>query len=1081
MKKNIILYSVFFILLFFQSGLRAQVTTSVLSGTVRGNDKKALQGATVTVSYPEAGISKIAATKSDGSFFIPNLRVGGPYSVGVTYSGFAPKTVSDIYLNLGQNLSVEIALEPAAAALTAVTVSGGSRIFNDERTGASTNISSRMIRQLPTISRSADDYTRLTPSASPTYNGTSFAGRNGQYNNISLDGAVFNNPFGLDAPTPGGQTNAQPISLDAIEQIQVNIAPYDVTQSGFTGAGVNTVTKSGTNKFTGTVYGFYRNNSMTGHKVDGTKFTVPTLRHLQAGASFGGAIKKNKLYYFVNFETEQREDEQSAYVAQNTGNKGGLTTARVLQADLDSVSSILRRRFGYSTGPYQGFNLKQTNYKWLAKLDWIINSNHSLSFTYNGLDATQEKPAHPNAVNRRGPDAITLQFRNSGYQMVNRLHSFGLEVKSSFGSSYANKLRAVYTTFRDTRNPFSSPFPVLNITKYNVPYIVAGHEPFSINNVLNQDALQLTDNFTVILARHTITAGASYEQFKFGNSFNITGYGPAIFGGIDINDFITKVPTGGNVIFGAYPLDVDVAYARKRAAADQWTWYYLTVGQLSSYLQDEWKVAKNLKVTYGVRIDKPLYFPSKASFRSPNNNQDGSFAGTYITGSPTLPNKDNLVLYDADGKRVANGPGREIDNTRMPSGKPLFSPRLGFNWDVNGSSRLQVRGGTGLFTGRFPFVWLGNAVGNPFSGYYDVTSHNFKWPQVFRTNIGTDYKLPSGTILTADIAYTKDVNAMMVRDYGLGTPAGRLNSGTGDTRSVYLKADKGATGTYVFTNTGVGSSFNLTLQAQQSFKKGLYVTGSYNYLIAKDASSISAEISGDAFDRNPVLGNANLAISSPSLYGNTHRFVLAGIKQFDYGEDNRFSTTISLFSNWTSGNRFSYVYGGDVNNDGSPFNDLLYVPTAAEIGRMGFTTLTDALGKDQNAAAQGAALEAFIGQDKYLSSHRGQYTGKYAGVTPWYSQLDLRILQDFRFAAGKSRRTVQFSLDFVNLGNLVSSKWGLRKYASTTGYYQPLTFTGIDATSKAVYQFDPLQRTTYTTSPDLPSRWQMQVGLRYIF
>ncbi|HTI07895.1 MAG TPA: carboxypeptidase regulatory-like domain-containing protein [Puia sp.] len=1069
-----------FLFFCFSLTINAQVTTSTLSGTVKNEAGKPMAGATVKISFPEAGINKSLVTKSDGSFTVPNLRVGGPYTVLVSFAGYAPKTESEVYLSLGETSSVDVNMEPSAAQLKEVVITGRSKIFDDQRTGASTNISSRLIRQLPTISRSADDYTRLTPSASPTYNGISFAGRNGQYNNFSLDGAVFNNPFGLDAPTPGGQTNAQPISLDAIDQIQVNIAPYDVTQSGFTGAGVNTVTRSGSNTTSGTIYGFYRNTGMTGHKVDGTSFTVPTLNHIQAGASLGGAIKKNKLFYFLNFETEQRKDEESAYRAQNASNVGQLTTSRVLEKDLDSVSAILGRRFGYVTGPYQGFNLKQVNYKWLGKIDWVINDVHSLSFTYNGLDATQEKPAHPNAINRRGPDAITLQFRNSGYQMVNRLHSFGLELKSNFGGSYANKFRAVYTTFRDHRNPFSTPFPALNITKFGVPYIVAGHEPFSINNVLNQDALQLTDNFNIILPKHTITIGGSYEQFKFGNSFNLTGYGATLFSGIDINDFITKVPNGGNVVFGAYPLDVDVNYAKNRAAAGLWTWYYLTVGQASFYAQDEWKPAKDLKITYGLRVDKALYFPSKARYSSPNVNADGTYAGTMLTGSPTVPNSDNLKLFDPNGNPVKNGPGQEIDNTRMPSGKVLFSPRLGFNWNVNGTNTAQIRGGTGLFTGRFPFVWLGNAIGNPFTGYYNVTARNFKWPQIWRSNVGVDYKLPSGTILTVDIAYSKDVNAMMVRDYGLGTPTGHLNSGTGDTRSVYLAADKGNTSTYVFTNTKIGSSFDASIQFQQTFGKGWYLTGSYNYLVAKDASSISAEISGDAFDRNPVLGNSNIAVSSPSLYGNTHRFVLAAIKKFDYGKG-KYATTVSLFSNWTSGNRFSYVYGGDVNNDGSAFNDLMYIPTQAEIGNMNFTTLTDAEGHSQNGAAQGAALEAFIQQDKYLSKHRGQYSGKYAGVTPWFSQADMRILQDFYFKHGSKTQTVQVSLDIVNIGNLISSKWGLRKYASTTGYFQPMTYGGVDGNGKAVYQFDPSQTSTFTTSPDLPSRWQMQVGLRYIF
>ncbi|MGI8581428.1 MAG: hypothetical protein ACR2KX_04515 [Chitinophagaceae bacterium] len=448
-------------------------------------------------------------------------------------------------MELGQNTALDFVLASKSVALENVAISGRSKIFDNKRTGASTNISSRQLRQMPTISRSADDFTRLTPSASATFNGTSFTGRNGQYNNYSLDGAVFNNPFGLDAPTPGGQTNSQPVSLDAIDQIQVNIAPYDVTQAGFTGAGINTVTKSGTNTFSGTIYGFYRNEGLTGKKVEGNKVVVPKLNQYQTGLALGGAIQKDKLFYFLNFETEQRNDAPTSFVAQNSSNISNSNTSRVLQSDLDAVRTILKNKFGYKTGEYQGFNYKQKSYKWLGKIDWIINNNHTLSFTYNGLDASKEKPAHPSAIGRRGPDFTTLQFRNSGYRINNKLQSFGTELKSSFGNAYANKLRLVYTRFRDTRDPLSTPFPVVNITKNGVRYIIAGHEPFSINNILNQDAFQATDNFNIILPKHTFTFGASYESFKFANSFNLTGYGPAIFSDADIQTFKTNVPAHG--------------------------------------------------------------------------------------------------------------------------------------------------------------------------------------------------------------------------------------------------------------------------------------------------------------------------------------------------------------------------------------------------------------------------------------------------------------------------------------------------------------------------------------------------------
>ncbi|MBY0477637.1 MAG: TonB-dependent receptor [Chitinophagaceae bacterium] len=1066
----------FSIILLAANNLFAQVTTATITGKVLDKAGAALASATVTIEFPDAGIKQVIVTKSDGRFTVPNLRVGGPYKVTVNHVGHRVTIIENVYLELGQNTPLEFVVEEKTTELSEVVITGGNRIFDSKRTGASTTISNRLIKSLPTINRSADDYLRLTPSASSTYNGLSFAGRNGQYNNFSVDGAIFNNPFGLDAPTPGGQTNAQPISLDAIDQIQVNIAPYDVTQAGFTGAGVNTVTKSGSNKFTGTAYMFYRNQNFTGRKVDGNKFKIPDLSQLQAGFSLGGALVKNKLFFFINIETEQRTDQPTSYVAQNASNAGKSNTSRVLEADLIAVSNILKSKFGYNTGAYQGFTHGQTNYKWLAKIDWNINAVHKLSLTYNGLDASKDKPAHPSAIGRRGPDFTTLQFQNSGYEIVNKLHSFSGELKSNFNSKFANKFRAVYTSFRDKRNPFSTAFPAVNITKNGVRYIIAGHEPFSIYNRLNQDALQLTNNFNVFLNNHTLTAGVSYEQFKFGNSFNLTGYGPTLFSEADIQTFKDSVPVSGAYVFGFYPLDVDVNYAAKRAAADQWSWYYLTVGQLSAYFQDEINIGKNFTLTVGLRADKPSY--RNLSFRSADFNNDGTFKGTYTEGSPTVQNNDNLTLFDANGNKITNGAGKDLDNNRMPTKKILFSPRVGFNWDAKGDQSLQIRGGSGLFTGRFPFVWLGNHIGNPYSFFYNATDRNFQWPQVWRTNVGTDFKIPFGTVFSVDVAYTKDVNAMMVRNYNLGNPTGTLNSGTGDNRKIYTNTDKGTANAYVFTNTKVGYQFNMSLQAQQTFKKGLYAMVAYNYLVAKDGSSISAEISSDAFDRNPILNNANAAVLTPSLYGNTHRIIAAVSKKYEYGKAKKWATTISAFGSWNSGNRFAYVYGGDINNDGTNTNDLMYVPTDAEIATMPFAPFSDINGNLQSAAAQRLAFQKYIVQDKYLNGLRGKYTEKYGGTTPWYSQIDLRILQDLKFGKD-NKQTVQFSFDFINLGNFINSKWGVRRYATTSGYFQPLS-VGLSG-SVPSYRFDPSLTQTFIANPELQSRWQIQFGFRYIF
>jgi hypothetical protein len=499
----------------------SQVTTAAILGKVTDTKGERLVGAAVKATHVPSGTKYGNITREDGTYTLPNMRVGGPYTVVVSFVGYKDQTYENVMLDLAQKLTLDVVLSDASTNLQVVDVTANR--FDSRRTGAASNFNREAIQKLPTISRSASDIYRLTPAS----DGNSFAGRNGQFNNFSLDGTIFNNPFGLDAATPGGQTDAQPVSLDAIEQINVAIAPYDVTQAGFTGAAVNSVTKSGTNQVHGTAFGFYRNQSLTGSKVAGTAIFVPDLNQTQAGFSLGGPIVKDKLFYFVNFELERRSDLGSNFLAARPGLTGG-NISRVAAADLDAVSNALRTRFGYETGAYENYFFNTNNQKGIVKLDWNLfdnqTSSHKLTFTYNFLDAYKEKPAHPSAIGRRGPDATTLQFQNSGYRINNVIHSGIMELKSTFGKIYANKFVAGVTAFRDSRDPFSTPFPVINIQKDGVRYIVAGHEPFSINNVLGQDVLQIRNDFNVYLKNHTLTFGASFERFNFDNSFNLNAY-----------------------------------------------------------------------------------------------------------------------------------------------------------------------------------------------------------------------------------------------------------------------------------------------------------------------------------------------------------------------------------------------------------------------------------------------------------------------------------------------------------------------------------------------------------------------------
>ena len=1041
----------------------AQVTTSSMSGTVIDSDGNPLPGASVQATHLPTGTKYGVITRTNGKFNLPNLRVGGPYEVAASFVGFNAQKRENIFLTLGKNQTIEFKLSESVISLEDVVVTAGSAEINSSRTGAATTIDNAQLIKLPTISRSAQDITRLTPSS----DGNSFGGRNDQFNNFSLDGSIFNNPFGLDAATPGGQSNAQPISLDAIDQIQVSLAPYDVTQAGFTGAAVNAVTKSGTNDFKGTVFAFYRNQDMTGSSVGGSDIFVPDLTQLQSGFSLGGPIIKDKLFFFANFELERREDLGTNFVANRPGLTGD-NVSRVNASDLDAVSALLRSRYGYETGAYEGYLHNTDNNKGIIKLDWNINSQHSLTATYNFLDAYREQNAHPSALGRRGPDANTLQFFNSGYRINNGINSGILELKSLFNSQFSNKLQVGFTQFKDTRDPFSDPFPVININQNGVTSIVAGHEPFSINNRLDQQVFQFTDNFDVYVGDHTITAGVSFEKFQFDNSFNLGVYEPfgypydgGTFGAgfISVNDFIQYVQSDS--------LDVVVAYAQNtfgnNNANDSWALAETNVGQLALYVQDKWAINDKLTVTYGLRVDKPLFFDTDEKIQENIDRKGGIFdPGSGEFGGSYSP---QITYFDENNEAIT------FNHTDLPTNKLLFSPRVGFNYDVKGDQTFQLRGGTGLFTGRFPFVWLGNQVANPDWFFYTMTDPDFQFPQVWRTNLGYDRTFGDGWFTSLDVIYTQDINAMMVRNFGLRTPSAILSGA--DNRPYYLPTDKvadpfGAPGqnAYVFTSENSGRSLNVSAEIKKMFKSGWYVTLGYNYLDAQDISSIEAEISGDAFDRNGAVGNVNQAVLNPSLYGNRHRFIGTANKSFEYG--GKWRTTISLVGEVAEGGRYNYTYAGDANGDGSALNDLIYIPRASEL--INYTFAGSAIVQE----LQKFAFNDFINQDPYLSSRRGTYAERNAALSPWWTRLDVRILQDLMI----NDKTFQFSLDILNVGNMISSDLGVRKLPLNT---QPIGVSVSPATLEPTYTFDISQKETFIDDFSLLSRWQMQIGVRYIF
>jgi len=1058
MKKKLLYLCTCFctclMVMIISSSATAQVTTASIDGLVTDQDGEPLAGTNIIAVHEPSGTQRGVSTRANGRFTLPNLRIGGPYTVTASFVGFTKQQEQNITLSLGKTKTVNFQLVQNVSDLSELVVTAGTEDINDDRTGAATTIDTKEIQDLPTITRSAEDIYRVSPSA----DGNSFVGRNDQLNNFSLDGSIFNNPFGLDVATAGGQTNAQPISLDAIDQIQVSIAPFDVTQSGFTGASINAVTKSGTNTFKGSVFGFYRNEDFTGSTVAGNDILVPDLTQFQSGFSLGGPIIEDKLFFFANLEFDLRDDLGSNFLANNPSRTGS-NVSRVPEEDLLAVSNVLESRFGYETGSFERYSRETNNNKGIFKLDWNINNNNSLTATYNYLDAFRGLNANPSAIGRRGPDFTTLQFANSGYRINNSIQSGIIELRSLIGSKFSNNLQIGYTRFDDSRDPFSEPFPVININQNGVRAIVAGHEPFSIHNRLDQQIFQVTNNFDIFANDHTITVGASFEAFLFDNSFNLGAYDGGSRGGTfgpgfeSVQSFLDFVNSG--------QLDPIVEGAREtfqnNNANDGWALAETNVGQFSLYAQDKWTISNKFNFTYGLRVDLPLYFNTSELIQENIDRKGGTVdeGGTYAPG---------VTYFDENGDPI------QFDSTELPDQTPIFSPRVGFNWDVLGDQNLQLRGGSGLFTGRFPFVLIGNQVANPDFFFYQTTSPDFDFPQVWRTNLGAEKTLKGGWLLSTDLIYTKDINALLVRNFGLRPPSGNLNGP--DNRPFYLNSDRatgpfgGPTNAYVFTNTNDGRSFNFTFEAKKRFGS-LYTSLAYNYLDSRDVNSIEAEISSDAFNRNPALGDVNNPGLAPSLFGDKHRFVGTLNKTFNYG-DGTWATTVSLFAEVARGGRFSYTYAGDANGDGSGLNDLIFVPTESELQNFTFS------GTAAEQATQREAYNNFIEQDDYLSERRGDFAEKYAVLSPWFSNFDLRLLQDLNLG----NNSIQFSLDILNIGNLINSDWGVRENPTNA---QPIGISVDQQTLEPTYTFDPDLNDSFTNQFDLQSRWRMQFGLRYSF
>ncbi len=1058
------------------AALQAQgVTTSAMAGIVSDQQGAALVDAVITAVHLPSGTSYRAVARVGGTWNILNMRVGGPYRVTVAAIGYQPNTKDDVQLALGQTFRHDVALERQVVQLEELQViSDRDRLLSAGRTGATTFVVPEQVALTPSIKRSTRDLTRLDPRSDGNM---AFAGRNWLYNSISLDGSYFSNSFGLDDPAPGGQANAEPVPFDAVEQVQVSLAPFDVRQGGFTGASINTVTRSGTNTLRSSLYAYYRNQSLEGNKVSGNPVVAnPDLSFLQSGLSVSGPIIKDKLFFFVNGEIERTDDPGTNFAAcRSNCSNPGFGVSRAEAGVLDAISARLKT-YGYDTGPYEGYVNETNNNKLLLRLDWNISQNHNLMFRYNWLDAVRDLGPHPFVLSfnntGRGPNSSSLPFQNSGYAINNKLHSFATELNSR-GERFANRFFASYNRFRDFRTPFSAPFPTIEIGEAGVTYTTAGHEPFSIHNVLDQDVVQLTNNFSIFKGRHTLTLGANYESFSFFNSFNIFRHG--LFQLPYFLDFLggATFPTLDEFMTATDPNNPDRLDLNSYIGSGLYKGEKIKVSQLSGYLQDEYLVSDRLTLTAGLRVDLPIYNTKPV---------DNPFS----RGLAALDENRNPEV---------------VDQSKLPGAVPMLSPRVGFNWNAAGDRRTQVRGGTGVFTGRVPFVWIGNVISNPganpklyptagpivtgdsatLAQSFDLNAiaPDFRWPQTWTTDLAVDQQLGWGVLGTLEVIYGKDINAVYMRNADLVKPFRTLKDGRpyyGGAGSNELNSD-GGPGIYVIDNTSEGSNFNITTQFRKTWSENFSASLAYSYNTAKNNLK-STEIASVLWQNQPVQGDPNRPELSFSEFGQRHRIIGSVFASRTWSSSMR--TQVGVFLEVAEGNRFagsggnrySFLYAGDVNGDGQGGNDLIYIP--ASQGDIKFAATPS-----QTAQQQWDKFNAFIEQDKYLRSHRGEIAERFGAVNPWYHNMDVRILHDLGFGGGPNRQGVQVSLDILNFTNLVSSSWGVRKVASPSAT-SPLTLQSFDTAGDPVFVFNGPTK-TYVEDPGLYSRWRMQLGLRYFF
>ncbi len=1102
-------------MLFFCTAMMAQITTSSMNGKIVDENNEAVIGATVQVVHEPSGTRYSAVSNIDGRFSIQGMRTGGPYSVTITYIGYKDITYKNINLQLGEPYMLNANLSEDVNQLGEVVVTGSKSKFNAEKTGASTNINSTQISNLPTVSRSITDVTRLSPYGG---NGMSFAGADGRTANFTVDGANFNNNFGLSSNLPGG---GNPISIDAIEEMQVVISPYDVRQTNFIGGGVNAITKSGTNTFKGSAYIYHKNENMQGdavyrQQIAGARDKAQTTTY---GFTLGGPIIKNKLFFFANGEMIKIPTIVNRWKASENGVADAENyVSRTKLSDMEAVSNYLRSKYGYETGSYTSFPADESNYKFLARIDWNITDNHRLALRYNYTKNNVWNS--PNATSMDGGTRMSggrmsqfsMAFANTMYSMENIVKTWSLDLNSRLNDKLSNQFLATFSKLDDVRGSNSSEFPHIDILKDDNNYMAMGYELFTWNNAVHNTIWNIKDDVTYYIGNHKIMAGVMFEHQMADNQYmrNGTGYYRYNWAdGMTVEQLFNQTP---EVFCLTYGYDGESAPAAR-----------VQFNRPGIYGQDEWNINDKFKLTYGLRIDG-LFF---------NN-------GDLLTNNAIKA----LDYYDK------NGNVRHIDTGKWPANSITFSPRVGFTWDVLGDKTLKVRGGTGLFSGRLPLVFFTNMPTNGglvqyqaqlnaktkvwdgekatrgyenYSGTYTtddkgnryidmsqfaggpmtkisdmlaklesmgypttVTSDmgtvpssisavdpDFKMPQVWKSSIAIDYAIPVNfpMTITAEGIFNKTINAVSISDWSIPSVGGFARFNGVDNRPIYPTGFRTGTKAFVLENTskGYGWSANVTLTAQPT--EYLCLMAAYTHTVSKEVTGMPGSAAESAFTYVPTSEGPNNIKLHNSQYVTPDRFVASATAHDKSG--NHFSL---IYETWRGGYNYSYMLTNDMNGDGYNY-DAVYIPTNEQVvnNEFRFKTTDD---RDR--------FMDYVHANSYLKNHQGEYAEPYSVYSPWVHRIDFGYKHDFRFNVGQTKHTLQLSCDIKNLLNLFNSSWGVSKYLNPAigDEARILKYEGVDAQGYATFSTPKVingQTKTWTPNYSLGQCWYASIGIKYIF